>query len=84
MHFKGLYTAQWFCYVVTGHWFIFLAILSLHSEYKAILHILLGKFKQYDDGFVLKNTSFSQRNNFILPWNFSYYQDIGKVLRKRS
>ena len=29
-------TPHWFCYVVTGHWFIFLAILSFYSEYKAI------------------------------------------------
>jgi hypothetical protein len=80
-------TTQWFCYVVTGHWFIFLAILSLYSEYKAIPHILLGKFKQYDDEFVLKNTyicQFSQKTISILPWNFSYYQNIRKVLRQRS
>ena len=76
--------AHWFCYVVTGHWFIFLAILSFYSEYKAIPHILHGKFKQYDDEFVLKNTYILTKIIFILPWNFSYYQDIGKVLRQRS
>ena len=67
--------AQWFCYVVSGHWFIFLAILSYYSEYKAIPHISLGKFKQYDDAFILKNTSIcqlSQENTSMMLWNFNY------------
>ena len=59
--------AHWFCYLVTGHWFIFLAILSLYSEYKGISHILLGKSKQYDDEFLLKNTYILTKNIFILP-----------------